>query len=348
MKNLKSKRAALALILALVFTLEAGCGSGASKYNSTAFDGYASDSYYEAAEEAAAYDWDESAISGASNSTVEAKVEEDDVEVSDQKMIITWDISISTEKYDDTMAALRKSVAEAGGYLENEYEGTYGASNRYANFTIRIPVKNAENWVNQANTYGTITSKSKSQRNVTLEYVDMESRIKALRTEQESLLAILEKAETVEDIITVQSELTNVNYQIESYESQLRSLANQVNYSTISVNIDEVSREVPVEKTFGQEIQERFLDSLDDVIEFGRNLVIFLLGDSLKIIIWIIVIVIAVKIFKKLNKNGKAKREERKAAKVAQKEAKAAQKEAQKAQENVQKTEAEADQNKDA
>jgi len=324
MKNLKSKKIALVALLAFVFTLEVGCGSGASKFNSASYD----DSYYEMAEESAAYDWAAAPAEMAggteySNGTVDAKVEEDDVEVSDQKMIITWDISISTEKYDDATAALRKSVSEAGGYLENEYEGTYGASNRYANFTIRIPVKNAENWVNQANAYGTITSKSKSQRNVTLEYVDMESRIKALRTEQSSLLAILEKAETVEDIITVQSELTNVNYQIESYESQLRSLSNQVNYSTISVNIDEVSREVPVEKTFVQEIQERFLDSLDDLSEFGRNFVIFLIGDSLKIIIWIIVIVIAVKIFKKIRKSSKEKKAKKLEAKMAEKEASA-------------------------
>lgn len=65
---------------------------------------------------------------------------------------------------------------------------------------------------------------------------------KALETEQERLLALLEKAENVEDIITIENRLSDVRYELENYESQIRLLDNQIDYSTVYVDISEVSR----------------------------------------------------------------------------------------------------------
>ena len=62
---------------------------------------------------------------------------------------------------------------------------------------------------------------------VTLRYVDVDSHKKALETEQERLLALLEKAENVEDIITIENRLSDVRYELENYESQIRLLDNQ-------------------------------------------------------------------------------------------------------------------------
>lgn len=63
-----------------------------------------------------------------------------------------------------------------------------------------------------------MTYDSKTTEDVTLEYVDTESHLKALKTEEETLLALLEKAEKLSDVFEIQEELTNVRYQIESYE----------------------------------------------------------------------------------------------------------------------------------
>ena len=71
----------------------------------------------------------------------------------------------------------------------------------------------------------------------------MDSRLKALRTEQESLLQLMEQADKLEDIIQLQTRLTDVNYEIDSYESRLRTMDHQVEYSTLYLNIQEVDRE---------------------------------------------------------------------------------------------------------
>mgnify|MGYP002226154573 CR=1 FL=1 len=83
---------------------------------------------------------------------------------------------------------------------------------------------------------------------MTLTYVDLQSHRDALQTEQERLLQLLEQAESIEDIITIEQRLSDVRYQLESMESQLRSYDNQVDYSTVYLYIDEVEVYTPVEE----------------------------------------------------------------------------------------------------
>ena len=78
-----------------------------------------------------------------------------------------------------------------------------------------------------------------------MNYVDTETHLAALRTEQESLMRILADAETVEDLIAVQSRLSEVRYEIESYESVLRTYDDQIAMSTVTLRVQEVERETP-------------------------------------------------------------------------------------------------------
>ena len=85
------------------------------------------------------------------------------------------------------------------------------------------------------------------------------------QTEQERLLQLLEQAESIEDIITIEQRLSDVRYQLESMESQLRSYDNQVDYSTVYLYIDEVEVYTPVEEeTTWERISAGFMDSLKE------------------------------------------------------------------------------------
>ena len=84
-----------------------------------------------------------------------------------------------------------------------------------------------------------------------MNYVDVESHITALKTEQESLLKMLEQADTIETILAIQNQLTQVRYQLESYESQKRTYDNDLNYSAVYVYVQEVERESRSTDTYG-------------------------------------------------------------------------------------------------
>jgi hypothetical protein len=126
-----------------------------------------------------------------------------------------------------------------------------------------------------------VVSKSTSATDVTLQYTDIESKRDMYLAEQESLLALLEKAESIEDITYLTQRLTDVRYNIESMERQLRLYDNQVDYATVYLNVSEVeilTPQVVQPKTPGEIIKEGFeaskADVLNSIRDFGMNFVI--------------------------------------------------------------------------
>ena len=243
------------------------------------------------------------------------------------------------------MGSISNQIASFGGYVEymNVDNGSYysSRSRRYANITARIPAKQLDAFLNQVSEVANITNKTESVRDITLSYVDMESHKNMLIAERDNLMKLLEQAETIEEMITVEDRLTEIRYQIDTMESQLRTYDNQVDYSTVTISVSEVISYTPaptVEKTTWQRIAEGFLESLSDV---GNGIKEFFIGFIIAIpylIIWAIIITVIVLIIKNILKASKkyrdwndkheqakaARKEERKAAKLAKKEAKAA------------------------
>ena len=160
-------------------------------------------------------------------------------------------------------------------------------------------------------TLGNVTYKNESVDDVTLRYVDVDSHKKALETEQERLLALLEKAENVEDIITIENRLSDVRYELENYESQIRLLDNQIDYSTVYVDISEVSRVTDTGKQgFFEEVASRFSDSVYVVLMGLRGFAIGILGSLPILVVWgvilaVVVILLRKFVFKKSKKNKK-------------------------------------------
>lgn len=162
----------------------------------------------------------------------------------EQKLIVTRNMTVETQQFDEFYEAVRSKTAELGGYLENtSVSGQKEKGDRSAYLAIRVPADRLEELTEEARNGATVLSMDEYTNDVTLEYVDVESRLTALRTERDSLLRLIEQADKLEDIISLQTRLTDVNYEIESYESRLRAMDNQVEYSALYLDIQEVERE---------------------------------------------------------------------------------------------------------
>ena len=194
---------------------------------------------------------------------------------------------------------------------------------RSADVTARIPADQLDAFCDQISELGNVTYKNLYTRDVTLTYVDLESHVKALRTEQQTLMELLAKAEKVEDIILIQNRLSDVLYEIESYESTLRTFDDQIAYSSVALSIQEVQRETTVEKeTAAQEIARRFKENWEDVKEGFARFGINFLSDLPIILVWLVFLGIIAVIIVLIVKGGpkrKARREKRKAMKLQKK-----------------------------
>lgn len=237
-----------------------------------------------------------------------------------RKLIKTVNILAETEDFDTLVPGLQKQVEALSGYIEyisvydvhSYYVEDQQVKQRCANVMARVPKEKLDGFLAQVGEQTNITSRSENVEDVTLQYVDLESHKKALVTEQERLLALMEKAETVEDIIAIEGRLSEVRYQLESMESQLRTYDNRIDYSTVELSITEVRKySPPQEATVWQRIQSGFMKSLDD-IGFGiRDFAIRFVIDIPYIVLWlagIAVAVIVVRILWKVWKKRRIKR----------------------------------------
>ncbi len=223
---------------------------------------------------------------------------------SDEKIIKTVDLTVQTKEYDKYISALTASITANGGYIENSESdmGGYYDSNRYSTYVARIPADNLDAFLTAAGENGKIVSKTENQQNVTLEYVDLESRISAYKTEKETLTKLLEKAESLENVLSIQERLSEVNYQIESYTAKLRVLANRVSYSTVTLRIREVERVTETQPTLWQRIKNSFLDNVDNLVDGLEDIAVGVIGGLPIILPVIAAAVIVILIIRKLIK----------------------------------------------
>lgn len=294
------------LIAVMLVMMTAGCGNSskmAVKDRATVSSGAELDGEYN-------WDTDETADTGVtSENGLEAQVE------NGRKLIRTVSLSLETKEFDSVLTNLSTKTTELGGYIEtssvngNSYSHH---STRYASYVIRIPADKLNEFVEVVSELGNVTQKNESVEDVTLRYIDVESHKKALETEQERLLELLSKAENMEEILTIESKLSDIRYEIENYESQLKTMDNQIDYSTVSVYVDEVERVTDTgEKGFFEEIKERFGNSLYVVARGIRGLVIGILGSLPILIVCGVVIAVVVIVVRKILKKRNMRKEDR-------------------------------------
>lgn len=206
-----------------------------------------------------------------------------------EKLIYTYHYSVETKEFDDFYNATILQAQKLGGYIqESETNGSsVSDENRYARIVLRIPADKRNQMLSMVQKESNVTYSNVTTDNVTLNYVDMQSHIQALRKEQSTLLDLIEKAKKIDDLIALQSQLTEIRYEIESYESQLRTMDNLITYSTIHLDITEVQRTTTVtgsKTSMGEEIKNKFSDNLYAVGKWLQALLVWFIS-SLPILI---------------------------------------------------------------
>lgn len=296
----KNRILTLVMVMALGMSLTA-CGSSSKSYDgamtesmnsaegNSGNDLYYDDEYYE-----------------------ESKMETSSESVAtNRKLIKTVNLTAETYEFDKLVSAIEAKVNLLGGYMESSSIHTRYDNLQYGDFVIRIPERNMDKFVTEVAEISNITGRDSSQKDVTLSYVDLESHKKALRAEEESLLRLLESAQSIDDIITLQSRLSDIRYEIESIESQLRTMDNLVDYATVYLDVEEVETYTPVEEpTMGERIRTGFNNSLKDIGNGFKNLFVFLIINSPFLLIWAVIIVVAVFVIRWIIKLAMKKGEE--------------------------------------
>ncbi|MDR3311434.1 MAG: DUF4349 domain-containing protein [Oscillospiraceae bacterium] len=196
--------------------------------------------------------------------------------LSNEKIIYTASANIESLDFDESVRKLEEMIHGFGGIIESSYvsgkpidiypvepysdsgsERYYQSSGyRSAYYVFRVPATAFESAKSELDNVGNVTSRNTAASNITAQYTDVEARLKMYRTEEERLFAYLEKADNVSDMLRIESQLSNVRYNIEYLTAEQRNLDNRIAYSTVTVNVTEVAKytkiDEPVVSYWGQ------------------------------------------------------------------------------------------------
>lgn len=247
-----------------------------------------------------------------------------------EKIIYSGDATVETTAFEESVAALEAMIAEAGGFIEsssvngsNYYDSSRGyASRRSASYTLRVPSEKFATLMSSLSDIGNVPYTYTYTENVTAEYYDVQARLKALQAQETRLLEMMEIAETVEDIITIEDKLTDVRYRIDSFQSSLNNWDRRVAYSTLNITVKEVQVYTPETVTkisYGEELWRAFTGALKNAGQFFKDLLVFLVSAIPTLGILAALILIFRPLLKKLAQKAKARRAARAEKKPAAK-----------------------------
>jgi len=189
-------------------------------------------------------------------------------------------VSVLVENIDESIEALKSINKAFKGQITSIYDSGKG-NERAVQITVKVPVEEFEAYYEQLRKLeGEVVYANITTVDVTEEYIDITSRLNNLRNTEAQLNRILERADSVTDVLAVQKELSTVRGEIESYEQRKRYFDNQTDYAYVSINF-------AIDKT-GLNIAEEQWKPWGEVKAAVKALVEVLKG-LVNVIIWLVI-----------------------------------------------------------
>ncbi len=224
--------------------------------------------------------------------------------VAEKKIIRTAGMTIKTQRYDEALAALENTCIGQGGWIESTSENTNSYSGlRTAYLTLRVPQEALDTFLDGTEGLGRVISRNESAQDVTASYQDTRTRLDTQLALMERLQALITESGDLSDLLALESQIAETQYQIDSLQTSLNRTDRQVSYSTVNITLQEekVAELTDTTVSFGERIVSAVQVGLESLAGFLGDTVVFLVA-ALPFIAIVAVVVIAVKLIKRRKK----------------------------------------------
>ncbi len=221
--------------------------------------------------------------------TKEAQIAEQDtteIESQDRMMIYQGNIVIEVSDYHQAANAIQAEAIEIGGYVVESSYFESGQGQLDGTMTIRVPEQYFHSFLGSvAESDGKVLEQFTQGNDVTEEFVDLDARLKSKRVVEERLLGFMEQADSTENLLKISNELAAVQEEMEQLMGRIQFLENQVDFSTITITIQERRVEVA---SFQDEnalntwerSKNMFISTINFLLSASSRVIILLIGLS--------------------------------------------------------------------
>ncbi|WP_102347124.1 DUF4349 domain-containing protein [Bacillus sp. Marseille-P3661] len=209
----------------------------------------------------------------------------EDVHLDNRLVAYKAEFAVEVQGLKDKIKIIQEEITNKGGFTVESYIYDVGEGRQNARIVAKVPQPEFENFlsfieseserVNERNIHG---------EDVTEEYVDLDSRLKAKRVVEERLLTFISNAKTTKELLEISSELGTVQEQIEQIEGKLKYLQNRTNFSLVTINLYDAEIIVPAlakdHLNTWERAQKSFVETINILREVSAGIIIFLVGFS--------------------------------------------------------------------
>ena len=240
---------------------------------------------------------------GAANDAMPEAASAKSAVAADKKIIRNVSLTIKTSAYDNSMASLTALLSQYGGYLESSSEYTNNRDLRTASLTLRIPADSLDAFLSNTGELGRVTSRNMSSTDVTANYQDTAARLENQKLLLARLQALTDTAGDLSDLLALETQLADTQYNIEQLESALADTDQQVNDATVRVTLNEEAQPDLRDETvsLGERIRGALSTGWNAFVSFLQDCVVFLTA-ALPFIAIVAVMAIVIIIIRKAKK----------------------------------------------
>jgi hypothetical protein len=149
-------------------------------------------------------------------------------------------LTIEATDVGQALADARQIAQQAGGYVSassSHTERIDGQDQLTIDLTLQVRSDSTDATLTALRALGTVTTESSTSQDVTEEYVDLDANLRNLRASETAIVGLMDKATRIDDVLSLQRELTNVRGQIERLQGRQRYLERRSDMSTITLSL---------------------------------------------------------------------------------------------------------------
>lgn len=220
----------------------------------------------------------------------------------DAKIVYTANMDLETTEFEKAVNDIAAAVERFGGYFANSSQSGQNSSYRYAEYTVKVPKSEFNNFLNFIGETCAVTYTSTTAEDITDSYYDVDSRLKTAQTKLERLQELLAKADNMSDIITIESAISDAEWEIENLTGTLRTYDARVDYATVYMSLREVYKLSGTDNaplTLGKRLGNSFIRGIKSVGNFFEDLLVWLAYSWIWLAVIAVIVVVVVRIIKK-------------------------------------------------
>lgn len=247
------------------------------------------------------YYYESSTVVTDEEKTAQSEYKEDQTLVDqNKKLILTAKLDLETQDLDNTLNNITTLVNQYGGYVQNSSMYTRNNYTRIYEASIRVPADKYSQFIEEIRGNGNTTSYSEHIDDVTDSYTDINARLTALKAQEQKVMEFYQKAETIEDLMAVESRLSEIRYEIEAYEARIKNYDLLTAYSTLNIFVSETKSYTPTSTSFFSRLAQAFVNGFKNFTNSIGDLFIDVVYNIWNVIFLVVIAYLGYFIYKKL------------------------------------------------